>query len=167
MGALELFRAFNIQVLTLPSNVTHLLQMFDVGVAATFKKCLKKTFTKLRKTDRTDYVNDSSFYRYICVESMIQAWNASATGDLCRMSARKTGMVPFNVEAVLSSYHVTTDLRIGERQNLQKKVRKSLNINAKIITSDEFYNEYLTNFSHLLNHDRCRFKKTSRVFTKF
>jgi hypothetical protein len=46
LPALQLFEAFNIIVLVLPSNVTHLLQPFDTGIAAVFKKTLKSSLHK-------------------------------------------------------------------------------------------------------------------------
>jgi hypothetical protein len=149
-----------IELLILPANTTHLVQMYDVGVAGTFKKCLKKVFTKLLKINRPDFTNDNAFYRYVCINSMIEAWNSSATGELCRSSARKTGMLPFNVEAVLSGQHITIEESIEDIERFKRiKQRKSLNINSRLLTTDDFIAEYLNYFPNLMTHKCIRFDK--------
>jgi hypothetical protein len=115
-AALELFRAFNIEVLVLPSHCSHILQMFDVGLAAGLKKSLTDYYKRAKKDSHTGitFLGEVPKRRYNAVMAGIRAWNSVASPDNCKLSANLVGLFPYNPEKVLSDRLVIDD-SIAER----------------------------------------------------
>jgi hypothetical protein len=146
LPSLQLYKAFNIIILIFPSNVTHLLQPFDIGIGAVFKKNLKMLFTQLNAVDRTGFDNDSAFYRYVCIESLIRAWNSSASPELCKTSFRISGIFPTDVEKVFTGCYVTNEEYLPNNLILRpKKIRNLFRINSRILTDENFIDYLRTN----------------------
>lgn len=79
--AIYLLRCFNIQLLILPSHSTHILQPFDVGIAAALKMKFRKEFI----LEKFDFDEEIEFFSKInktlkfYVEALIEAWLCSGT----------------------------------------------------------------------------------------
>lgn len=106
--ALFLFRKAFIDVVILPSHTTHVLQMFDVGLAGPLKTefggFLRKQL-KLAMNDETLSTIRAKF-RYACVLAFIDAWRVASKPSNCISAARAVGIFPFNPNAVRNSVYV-------------------------------------------------------------
>ena len=73
--ALMLLRRANVEVLIFPSHITHVIQMFDVGIAAPLKTSFSSTFKKALKkaSANEDLHTETAKFRY----AVIQAVNVS------------------------------------------------------------------------------------------
>jgi hypothetical protein len=148
LPSLQLFNAFKIIVLILPSNVTHLLQPFDIGIAAVFKKNIKIMFSQLKTMDRTIFETETTFYRYICIESCIRAWNSSASPELCKTSFRISGLFPTDIEKVFEGKYITDEEFLVNHIALRsKKIRQLFRINSRILTNEDFIENMKTNLN--------------------
>jgi serine/threonine protein kinase len=131
-AALELLRAFRIQVLVLPSHCSHVLQMFDVGLAAGMKKLLTKYYRRNEQNSDVTFQAELARNRYRAIMAGIKAWNAFASPDLCKLSGKLVGLFPFDPNAVLSNYLVMPDPVVAGRGLAHN--RNFLDINSRIIT---------------------------------
>ena len=143
--ALELFAAFNIRVLILPGHVTHILQMFDVGLAGPLKQKygeLLRMYLKSRHGYR-DTVYPAEMLRRQCVEAIIEAWDSVASPRNCRAAAEAVGLYPFSPTKPLENEFVR-DLTPEEEQlesARQERLRTRITINNKELTlSNEIEN---------------------------
>ena len=119
-AALHLFRFANVHVIVLPSHTTHLLQVFDVILAAPLKSAFTKIFNEYKKKKK--YVipnNQAATMRNLLVHSMIAAFDAVCTVDNVHVGARKTGIMPVNREVVKASEFVREPT--NEEQNLHRQ----------------------------------------------
>ena len=104
--AIDLLRFHNIKVLVLPAHTTHLLQAFDVVLAAPLKSHFKRFFSLAKQTAGTDPYcpgTKAGKSRYLAVTAFLRAWQAVATGPACARSFRKVGISPIDPGRVLRS----------------------------------------------------------------
>ena len=137
--ALALFRKANVEVIVLPSHSTHVLQMFDVGLAgplksfyaAKVKKCVKKC------TQDISLMTNAAKYRRACIEAFLDAWQCACTPSNCFAAARETGIYPLDPNAVKQSIFVR-NLNAEEQRRYDLREQRNANrftISMKNITN--------------------------------
>ena len=107
-----IFWLFNVDVVTFPGHCSHLLQMFDVGIASALKQEFKKELSSARFAEflRTLSVADFSMrrkqtaseMRTIMIESFATAFERVCTRKNCRASFHATGISPYCPDRVLA-----------------------------------------------------------------
>jgi hypothetical protein len=137
-AALKIFQFFNVFVLILPSHTSHILQMFDSGLASPVRQALSAIYRRLRRTD-LPFPDAVARLRYAAVMAVLQAWKGSASISNCEMSARKAGIWPWNPEAVLSGRFIVDD-EIARLVFPQRRSRSFLDINSSVITTPDAIN---------------------------
>lgn len=140
--ALSLCRKARIEVLILPSHTTHVLQMFDVGLASPLKQGFSQRFKKeLKKAfANTTLASNMAKFRFACISSFLDAWRCSCTRANCMSAAKATGIFPFDPTAPRNSVFVR-DLRPDEQERYNARMRRQqsrLTINNQIITDPNF-----------------------------
>ena len=107
---LEKFLKNNVIVVCFPSHTTHVLQPFDVGIAAPFKRELKKKYRMhLRsewKSVEGENLNEAEKKRIALVSAIIDATDISFTRTNCIHAWRATGLHPLDKNRVLKSQKV-------------------------------------------------------------
>lgn len=136
-----IFWIFNVDVLSFPGHCSHVLQMFDVGIASPLKAELKKElassgFSKFMETlDPADFTTQrkrtTHEMRSLLIESFITAYEKVCTTKNCRSSFRATGVYPYNPDRVLSNDFTMDPPREGLFPRRPGKA------SAKYLTSDE------------------------------
>ena len=126
-AALHLFYTANIRCIILPSHCTHVLQLFDVALAAP----LKRRFTNLFN----DYIKDKKFViernsaatlRNVVMHALTEAWDAVCVISNVTAGAAETGINPFNRGVVRSSPYVR-DFTAEERAIYQQHLARMRN----------------------------------------
>jgi hypothetical protein len=135
-AALELLRAFRIEVLVLPSHCSHILQMFDIGLASSMKKLLTQYYDYATKKPDMEFPSKMASNRYKAILAGIKAWNTAASPDKCKLSAKLAGIYPFDPQRVLSGGFVTEDEVVNRRWPVRPS-RNFLDINSRVITERE------------------------------
>ena len=130
-----------IDTLILPSHCTHVLQMFDVSLAAPMKRKFNEIFAKtLCRTD-IDFSSNISKVRYAAVHAVITGWEAACTTENCRSAAEATGMRPCTDEPLRNNPFVR-DLNEQElevfRRHEQYAQRHFL-CSGKLLTDPEVF----------------------------
>ena len=136
--AMCLLRKARVNVLVLPSHTTHVLQIFDVSIAAPLKRFFSNLFKKeLKKAAHNEsFSSNIARYRYACIVAFLSAWKSASTPINCLAGAKATGIYPFDPLAPRNSVFVR-DLLPHERERFnQREARNShrFNINGKFIT---------------------------------
>ena len=127
----------NVNIVVLPSHTSHITQMFDVLLASALKVTYKEKLMRVCKRDHTESLSTIGFHRYNSIVSLISTWYYIADIQNCIKSAKLTGYYPFNPDIVYSSRFITsTNLQIQNN-------RIFLNMNGKVITDDQVYQEIL------------------------
>ena len=143
--ALALLRRARVKVYILPSHTTHVLQMFDVGLASPLKKEFTSKFRKeLKKLNTTP-----------------------STPINCESAAKTTGTYPVSAEAAKMSPFVRK-LTDAEREKFEARKRRNENrvsISGRIITEAEFIVE-LANYLKVTpkNAKLCNLQETIGAF---
>jgi hypothetical protein len=137
-AALDLFIMFHIDVLVLPSHTSHVMQMFDIGLAAVFKQNVATYFRRIHHS-LTKYPCKVASLRYAAIAASINAWNTTASAEACRQSAVSAGLCPLDRNAVLRNRLVND--HVPDNLDLPGHPRNLLNINARIITSPDVLEE--------------------------
>jgi hypothetical protein len=130
-AALQLMRLFNIELLILPAHTSHILQMFDIGIAADFKR---KVSTYLRDYEQKDlFPTMAAKMRWATISAAAKAWDTAASYEACRKSGEIAGICPFNINRALENrFVIHTDAPI------EAPVRNNFNINGHLITKKQF-----------------------------
>ena len=96
--AIEFLLAHNIKILTLPAHCSHVLQPFDVAVAASVKaKITRARLIELRPRFPGDFTSKQSNLRYSIVYSIVSSWSEISIDTLLH-GWEKSGIFPFNPE---------------------------------------------------------------------
>ena len=151
--ALMLMAANDIEVLILPSHVTHILQMFDVGLASPMKAKFSSLFRCFLKSN---IVATSAIakVRRAAIHAIISAWSSVCIADNCVAAAAKTGMLPCARDVVLSNPYV----RVLTGENLAKYQRRVEYLNVhwtignNVITEPEAFVKVVDLVSNSENH---------------
>ena len=162
--ALLLLRKANVEVVVLPSHTTHVLQIFDVGLASPLKTAFASRFKKQLKVAANDagLTSNAAKFRFACIAAFIDSWRCSCTPSNCLAAAKVTGIFPFNPDAVRNSQFVR-DLTEEERQRVAAREARNadrMTISMKMITSVEVIVELMQNirvgnrFNHLCDLEK-------------
>ena len=138
--ALQLFRTWGIRVLVLPSHTTHVLQLFDVGLAGVLKTKFTNIFMEFLRNGKY-YVpnNNRATMRKVAVEAFVEAWDLVCTKSNCSNTATSVGLEPVDKAAPKNSQYVR-NLTEAEKSLYEARVRRNaslLNINNCEITKPE------------------------------
>ena len=174
--ALLLLRKANIELLILPSHTTHVLQLFDVGLANPLKTAFSPLFRKVLKeaTNNPSLPTNASKLRYSAVMGFLDAWKATCTHKNCLSAAKAVGLYPFDPQAPKQSVFVR-DLTQAEQDAYNERQRRNagrLAISNTLITDANFIvsmaSETLmrAKFAHLCNlqeYMRMRYSEVVRT----
>ena len=134
---LSLFRQENVAILILPASTSHVLQLFDVGLASPLKRRFSQIYHALsQKSEKVIRDNHAATVRKLAIEAFLDAWDSICSKSNCESAAAEVGLYPVDKSRPKSSPFVrdlTADERHLLRLQMQKK-QKRLNINAAIIT---------------------------------
>ena len=142
LKVLNLFHENNIELLILPAHLSHILQPFDVGIAGALKMNFKKSVVTSKNNFNIDNVSETAKIRLLYIKCFIDALQSTITINTARNSFLKSGLFPLNIEIPLSSGFVNTNRVIAEQSERKSK----LEINGKLITTQEFINELTNKF---------------------
>ena len=154
--ALEILRDAGILVLILPPHTTHVMQMFDVGLAGALKKRFTQYFNDYTK-DEKYYIpqNNTATMRRIAIEAFMHAWDDIANPHNCASAAASVGLEPVDRSRPKTNPYVR-NLTQQEQEIFEQNRRRRatmLNINNSLITQNEKIEEIRTT---LLRGDRDR-----------
>ena len=140
--ALMLLRRAHVDVIILPSHVSHVLQMFDVAIAAPLKLFFATKFKKALKevASNPDLNSETAKFRLAAIQTCTGAWKAAATPATCEASAAATGVYPLDPTAVHKSPFVR-NLNPAEQRRFEERERRNsgrFSISNKLITDAEF-----------------------------
>lgn len=129
--AIPMLMFHNITVLILPAHTTHLLQAFDVGLAAALKAQFNRflAIEKRAHEDEAQKLSTAAWVRKVVVSAFLRAWASVTSGPLCARSFEKVGIWPPNPEVVLASPFVVD----SPNPTLEEKNW----LNNAILTTDE------------------------------
>lgn len=111
VDAINYLWAHGIDVLTFPGHCTHVMQPFDVAVAAPLKAALRKNIEKIQRKMATGSFwgwTQAAVKRYTLVASFLDAFHKAVTPLNAASSFEATGIVPVNAFRVLNNRYVTT-----------------------------------------------------------
>lgn len=111
-----IFWLFNVDVLSFPGHTSHLLQMFDVGIASPLKDEFKRQITGTRVSFLEDGIGQVveqatsvswkpglNELRSVMIQSFVTAYEKVVTTKNCRNAFASTGVAPYCPERVLHS----------------------------------------------------------------
>ena len=162
--ALAFLKARNIDVLILPSHCTHVMQIFDVTIAAPLKTYFGAALKKYLH-DMNDEGPAAPKIRRAAIEAFLHAWSAAATYKNCVKGAEKTGIYPVSFDAICASPFV----REIPPTEVPRRRTERLDINNRIITTPEAIAEINTSisrfekFSYLCLHPyNCTYQRAAQ-----
>lgn len=127
--------------MVLPAHTTHLLQMFDVVLAKSFKKLFSEKFIKLFSQKDLTKEKMTAAIRESAINSLIKSWSEVCSVQNCESASDKTGIYPLNLEKVLSNPFIHS-LADEEKLIIQNRRRRNrLNINGKQLNYPETFNQ--------------------------
>lgn len=142
--AIEYFAQFRINVLILPAHTTHVVQPFDVGLAAPMKQRIRQ-YIDAPPAFIQDIINsqttDAAKNRILIVSAIINAWSQVATPLNCASAFYATGIFPFNINKVIQNRFVRTS-----NANDTVPVERGVAINGQILTTEVKRLEIASNF---------------------
>ena len=145
-----IFWLFNVDVVTFPGHSSHLLQMFDVCIAAPLKAEFKKQVVSGDFSELLSSHEQATFSEYrklnlkalrsVMIQSFLTASEKCCTTSNCRRSFAATGVAPLSPERVFESQYAMDP---PSAQILRTRPSKA---NSKWLTSEEslaemFYDE--------------------------
>ena len=131
--ALELLDINHVKILVLPAHSTHILQLFDVGLAGPMKDKYTQLLHKfLNDPSKVIPNNWSATTRLAAVEAIVQAWQMTKTVQNCRAAAEAVGYSPYNPEIPKGSdfvrnYTEAEERYLNERQQRRRTPRLIIN----------------------------------------
>ena len=144
--ALELLRAYNIILLTLPGHATHIMQLFDVGLGHP----LKKEYTNLLKEYIRDGFgkipgNESPTLTRVVILAMIQAWNKVSSIKNILAAAEAVGLNPYCPDKLKESSFIKETFTPEEERIIARRASRRT-INNMNLTTAESITDVRTNF---------------------
>lgn len=107
--AIEYLNKNKVNVLILPSHCSHVCQPFDVGLASPMKRRIKD-FSQSPTELITEMINSlptqAARARVLIIYSITNAYHQTMTSSNCSSSFFATGIIPFNIQKVLSNKFV-------------------------------------------------------------
>ena len=171
--SLQLFKMFGIRVLVLPSHTTHVLQLFDVGIAGALKERFTREFAKNLK-NKNYYIagNDRATMRKAAVDAFVEAWDLICNKSNCVNTAAAVGLEPVDKEAPKKNPYVR-NLTPEEKEIFNARVKRKqglLDINSCEISKEEKIREIKESTiknerDKLLCTDISQFHTMQEIFT--
>ena len=135
--ALELLHHAGVNVLTLPSHMTHVLQLFDVGLASPLKQRHGHLFHAMLKKE-TNHVKDNAAatMRKIAVEAFTAAWDTICSKANCEAAAAVVGVFPVDKSRPKALPHVRdfSDAELLEFRAWKRRNSNRLSISGCLLT---------------------------------
>ena len=128
--AIRLLAKHNVTVLILPAHTSHLLQPFDVVLAAPLKASFRHFVSDEKAKLKHASMTRAAKTRSILTRAFIRAWRTVATPEACARSFEAVGIFPLAPFVVLDSPFVT-DAKPVEADRL---------LNMKVLTDAESLN---------------------------
>ena len=119
--AVNILDSHKVDLLILPSHCTHVLQMFDVVIAASMKAKFSKLFKKKLGDDNLVFRTKIAKLRFCVVFATISAWQSACTRENCVVAAAKTGTYPCGPDKPLESPYIR-ELTEKEEEIYQRRV---------------------------------------------
>jgi hypothetical protein len=129
LDAAVLLAFFNITVLILPGHTTHVLQVFDISIAAPLKCFFKQTFTELTNPAIDEIIagapninskQTAEMLRYNLVEAFIDAMHRGCTKRNIQSGFKKSGIIPLNPSEPITN-HLTALKEIANHDAVTAK----------------------------------------------
>ena len=135
--AMELLHYADVNVLTLPAHMTHVLQLFDVGLASPLKKRFAQLLHEMLKKEANHVEgNIAATMRKNTLEAFTAAWDMVCSKANCESAAAEVGIYPVDKTRPKSSPYVRDFTEIERVQLAAWKRRSSnrLSINGCLLT---------------------------------
>ena len=110
--SLEMYQKENVMIITFPGQVTHVLQPFDVGVAAPLRLYYRRILRRLklkRKRELGGGKLTEKDKRFLMVQAIVEAAVQATVGSIVESAFSVCGLWPRNVEKALESPYVKDD----------------------------------------------------------
>lgn len=120
--AMHLFAKHNVTVLVLPAHTSHLLQPFDVVLAAPLKASFRHFLSEEKAKLRNAPLTKAAKTRLILVRAFIRSWRTVATPENCARSFEAVGIFPLSPFVVLNSPFVTDAKTVQADNHLNMKI---------------------------------------------
>jgi hypothetical protein len=140
IDALQSFAGANVEVITFPPHVTHVLQPIDVGCVRALKTGLSRELKSFEKhIDKFVTTNNAAQrQRAQLVLSAISALG-NCNFRVCSNAFRKSGIFPFASTEPLASQYVR-ESEIDPEEVQRRKRPGILHLGSSVLTSDDFMN---------------------------
>lgn len=129
------FKDHFIEVVILPSHLTHLLQPFDVAIGRPFKQKLAAFASMLRSLIEDEGISKRTVVRLEQIIAIIDAHQAAATITNCMHAFAACGYVPYDPSVVLLNKEISKSQRVFDDFSSLKT--KGFKISGRCITSDD------------------------------
>jgi hypothetical protein len=148
---LEEFQKNNIDVLTLPSHTSHILQPLDRGIFKIFKATLSRKRINL-------VIEDADTQRFELLRLAKHALYNAFYPENIKKAFAEAGIFPINRQHILDS-----DV-VGDAPQIKKRTRthKAVQIDGRVITTDELINQLKMQEENKL-HKKSKRNTTSNV----
>ena len=133
--AIDLFAKHNVTVLVLPAHTSHLLQPFDVVLAAPLKASFRHFVCEEKAKLRGTEMSKAAKTRLVLVKAFIRSWRTVATPSNCARSFESVGIFPLSPFIVLNSPFVTSSNTVEADRQLNMKVLTDPNVMATLNSS--------------------------------
>jgi hypothetical protein len=144
--AISVLRDGGVDVLVLPAHCTHVLQPFDVSVAAPVKTAFAAICDRLALTlDLDDFhrlINTAEIpgsmaeKRKFVINAFVNAWGRAAVRENIQAGFAKCGIVPFNPDVALDNPYTRKRTVVIRREDLGDSRHYTCDMNCAMVTSD-------------------------------
>ena len=157
--ALFLLASANIKLIVLPAHTTHILQVFDVGIAKRLKSKFTDYLRDYIKAPKQEFNSNAAMMRYAIIYSFISAWQESVSLRTVQNAAAACGLCPCSVEALKHNKYVReltpAEKELQEKRNYRNRNR--FNINGEELTTMDMICAISDNIKkNPANHRFCR-----------
>ena len=135
---IEIMREFKqhyIDVVILPSHLTHLLQPFDVVIGRPFKQKLSAFASMIHSLIKEEGHTKSAVVRVQQIIAIIDGLQAATTITNCMQAFASCGYVPYDPDVVLKNKDVSKSTRVFD--DFSDLHTKGFKISGKCITRDD------------------------------
>ena len=132
---MEKFKQHFIDVVILPSHLTHLLQPFDVAIGRPFKQKLTAFASMLHSLIEEEGHSKQVVVRIEQIIAIIDALQAATTITNCMHAFAACGYVPYDPNVVLRNKDISKSSRVFD--DFSDLKTKGFKISGKCITSDD------------------------------
>jgi hypothetical protein len=139
---IDLFDCYGVDVVTFPGHSTHVLQVFDISIAAPVKDLYQRILFERLRIYLANYPEEGASgkpsVKSAEIKSFLEAWEERANRRNIESGFRKSGILPFDPNIPLSYEHVIQ----GSIDNMSQRKNKR-SVSSTLLTDPET----LLNFS--------------------